>query len=690
MAELAGMLDDDAVAAEYRAAHESYLADRNGIEFVDELDGISAGGMPTRVKCLHALVAHHSRPGRDSTRSATPRWLERPGARRCASARTTGWHDAWANRRGDGRRGRRPSWVWPFDELRDRAREFGPCACRRLAPDRGALRRLHSDYVRADEYWLDQYGIRSAWSTTEGKGITIAVIDTGVDGSVPDLAGAVTGGTDFSGLGSSNGQTPEGRADDRDHGTMVASLAAGRGTSATRRTHRGRSASAHPEHLDRLRRAGDQLRPADRRGRDLGGESRREHHQHVADPQHAHLAAELGQGIPLRDAAQRRHRRGRRKPGERHDRGRCTSDHARRADSRGRRPRRARERRRIRTGHHNRGLGPERAAARRNSRRRVRRVGGNQRRRRRSWPASSHSSWRRIRGSPRTTPSIACSVTATDAGAKGVDPIYGYGLVNAAAAVRDNVPSVTTNPLGSLAAWIHLNRRAEPTAPPSAPPAGSSGSGPTSVRADGAAENPLGVLYPTPTELRNVGLPLGVLLAFAIIAVVMIVAAVRQFGRLRAEALDLRGLPPSRRLSLVPKILIVGGGYAGFYTALKLENWLRKGEAEVTIVDPLPVHDVPAVPAGGCRRIHRAAARGRRAAPPLRTHARPRREGDGNRSRREDRDAHAGRRRAVGRELRHRRGDRGCGVAHVPDSGDCRPGDRPRRPSKRPWPSATG
>jgi NADH dehydrogenase len=38
----------------------------------------------------------------------------------------------------------------------------------------------------------------------------------------------------------------------------------------------------------------------------------------------------------------------------------------------------------------------------------------------------------------------------------------------------------------------------------------------------------------------------------------------------------------------VPKILIVGGGYAGFYTALKLERSLRPGEAEVTMVDPLP------------------------------------------------------------------------------------------------------
>jgi len=38
----------------------------------------------------------------------------------------------------------------------------------------------------------------------------------------------------------------------------------------------------------------------------------------------------------------------------------------------------------------------------------------------------------------------------------------------------------------------------------------------------------------------------------------------------------------------VPKILIVGGGYAGFYTAWKLEKHLRRGEAEVVLVDPLP------------------------------------------------------------------------------------------------------
>jgi hypothetical protein len=55
---------DDALAAGYRAAHEAYLAsraeigERSGIGAVPEIDGISAGGMPTRVKCLHVLVGH--------------------------------------------------------------------------------------------------------------------------------------------------------------------------------------------------------------------------------------------------------------------------------------------------------------------------------------------------------------------------------------------------------------------------------------------------------------------------------------------------------------------------------------------------------------------------------------------------------------------------------------------------------
>lgn len=85
-----------------------------------------------------------------------------------------------------------------------------------------------ADQVRDLEYWLTEYGFAEAWATTRGAGVKVAVIDTGVDASVADLAGAVVGGTDVSGLGSSNGQEPVG--DGNEHGTLVASLLAGRGT----------------------------------------------------------------------------------------------------------------------------------------------------------------------------------------------------------------------------------------------------------------------------------------------------------------------------------------------------------------------------------------------------------------------------------------------------------------------------
>ena len=58
MPELTEMLADPDFAAAYLAAHESYLADRDSILVVDEVVGFSAGGMPERVKCLHALAGH--------------------------------------------------------------------------------------------------------------------------------------------------------------------------------------------------------------------------------------------------------------------------------------------------------------------------------------------------------------------------------------------------------------------------------------------------------------------------------------------------------------------------------------------------------------------------------------------------------------------------------------------------------
>jgi hypothetical protein len=54
----ARLADDEALAAAYGRAHEHYLARRAELGEVPEIAGVSAGGMPTRVKCLHVLVAH--------------------------------------------------------------------------------------------------------------------------------------------------------------------------------------------------------------------------------------------------------------------------------------------------------------------------------------------------------------------------------------------------------------------------------------------------------------------------------------------------------------------------------------------------------------------------------------------------------------------------------------------------------
>ncbi|WP_243728612.1 S8 family serine peptidase [Microbacterium sp. BK668] len=86
-----------------------------------------------------------------------------------------------------------------------------------------------SDPVRAAEYWLDDYGVRQAWQTTRGAGVRIAIIDTGIGKGPVEFEGAVAGGTDVSGQGTPDGRTPVG-AVDANHGSWVASLAAARGT----------------------------------------------------------------------------------------------------------------------------------------------------------------------------------------------------------------------------------------------------------------------------------------------------------------------------------------------------------------------------------------------------------------------------------------------------------------------------
>ena len=84
---------DPGLATGYRAAHESYLARREQIAHVAEIAGVSAGGMPTRVKCLHVLVAHALAAGPgvnplgDEALAALPDWW---AGGRCVPAEPAG------------------------------------------------------------------------------------------------------------------------------------------------------------------------------------------------------------------------------------------------------------------------------------------------------------------------------------------------------------------------------------------------------------------------------------------------------------------------------------------------------------------------------------------------------------------------------------------------------------------------
>lgn len=50
--------EEEDLKSNYQSAHDGYLAEREAILMVEEITNFSAGGMPDRVKCLHALVGH--------------------------------------------------------------------------------------------------------------------------------------------------------------------------------------------------------------------------------------------------------------------------------------------------------------------------------------------------------------------------------------------------------------------------------------------------------------------------------------------------------------------------------------------------------------------------------------------------------------------------------------------------------
>lgn len=404
---------------------------------------------------------------------------------------------------------------------------LAPAAGATAAPAASTARTARSDLVRSKEYWLDNYGIRSAWKTTRGKGVTIAIIDTGVDGSVAELQGAVVGGTDFSGEGAANGQTPVGS--DSGHGTMVASLAVGRGTGSGTGV-----IGAAPE--------------ASVLSISVGfGSSAPNSDQQIADA----VTWAVDHGAKVINMSLTRN----------------TLDWPPSWDTAF-----------LDAAKHdvvvvaaagNRGSGTEEVGAPATMPG-VLAVGGVNA----NGIASSQASSQGITigvtapseslvgvvpgggyvlwdGTSGATPIVAGIValvraahpelnaanviqrvlaTAHDAGAPGPDDLYGYGLIDANAAVNGTVAAVTANPLGDLAEWVRINRRAAATPTPVSSEASVVVPAPS---APAQPRDPVGVLLPSTVSLTLVGLPLLVILLMLFALGGLVVGAVVHFRSVR-------------------------------------------------------------------------------------------------------------------------------------------------------------
>jgi type VII secretion-associated serine protease mycosin len=387
----------------------------------------------------------------------------------------------------------------------------------------------HADSVRDRQYWLTDYGIRSAWNTTRGAGVTIAIIDTGVDSSHPDLAGAVTGGADFSGLGAANGQTPVG-IDGSSHGTMVASLAAARGSGTGGVIGVAPAASILAISIgfgEGATSSDDQIANAVTWAVDNGADVinmslTRNTLEWPTSWDTAFLYAAEHDVVVVAAAG---------------NRGSGTSVVGAPATMPG-----------------------------------ILAVGGVSRTGTASWDASSqgitigvsapseqlvgalpgggHALWDGTSGATPIVAGVAALVraahpeldaanvinriisTARPAGAEGVDPIYGYGLLDAAAAVSSDIPAVSANPLGDLKEWVRLYRRAfaEPIPIETAVPVPVTTATPVPQ-----AAAPGGFPLPTLADLRDTGIPLLVFGVFGALATWMGFVATKRVRAVRGK-----------------------------------------------------------------------------------------------------------------------------------------------------------
>ena len=93
------------------------------------------------------------------------------------------------------------------------------------APRTGSAQQAGARVRAAEQAQLKAIDVPAAWRVSQGRGVTVGVLDTGVDASAADLSGSVSTGPDYT-----LGADPPGYQPPHLHGTFIASLIAGHGS----------------------------------------------------------------------------------------------------------------------------------------------------------------------------------------------------------------------------------------------------------------------------------------------------------------------------------------------------------------------------------------------------------------------------------------------------------------------------
>jgi len=397
----------------------------------------------------------------------------------------------------------------------------------------------HADDWRDKQYWLAESGITKAWEVSKGANVKVAVIDSGVDGKHPDLAGVLAGGVDVSGAGSADGQKSIGAKPE--HGTLVATMLAGRGhqpVGSTAKPSPGSGPTVGPDGIVGVapeaqlmsvstwlgspnpggKSDQDQIPQAVRWAVDNGarvinislGSTSPEWPQSwdaaflYAEQNDVVIVAAAGNrgggnvqvGAPatipgvLTVAGLDR-------------KGTASIDSS------------------------SQGISIGVAAPAENL------IGG--------MPGGGYAEWAGTSGATPIVAGVAALIrskwpemtssqvinrivsTAKDAGAPGKDPLYGYGILNAEAALKADVPETRVNPLGSISDWIRVHRRGNLATAPPATSAVPSSAAPTLPEATVPVAEP-------PSELDS-AVPAMVVLGFGGLFLCIVAAAVFQLRR---------------------------------------------------------------------------------------------------------------------------------------------------------------